>query len=157
MDHLHWRRLLAKPPATVTSNSINIKEFYLCNSYYCTCLGHLGRCYRDRIIYTYVMPPKVAKASRYVAVAVPVTCHCRWHFRSKLRQCKHDLRRYSGDEHASLSRYNCKKFCIACPDSKNVHLVSTIRQFFKKFELRDKNIHSSSLSYKAVLPVFSLC
>jgi len=62
----------------------------------------------------------------------------------------------SGDEHASLSLYNCKKFCISCPDSKNVHLVSTIRQFFKKFELRDKNIHSSSLSYKAFLPVFSM-
>jgi hypothetical protein len=37
--YLHWRSLLAKPSATAT-----------CNSHYCTCLGHLGRNNRVRII-----------------------------------------------------------------------------------------------------------
>ncbi len=34
------------------------------DSHYCTCLGHLGHCDRDRIISIYVALPKVAKASK---------------------------------------------------------------------------------------------
>ncbi len=52
MDHLHWRRLLAKPSATVTCDY--------------TCLGHLGGCDIDRIISISVAPPKVTKASTSV-------------------------------------------------------------------------------------------
>jgi hypothetical protein len=33
-------------------------------SHYCTCLGHIGHCNRDKIISIYVAPPKVAKASK---------------------------------------------------------------------------------------------
>ncbi len=38
-----------------------------CDSHYCTCLGHLGYCDRDRIIYISVALPKEAKASTSVS------------------------------------------------------------------------------------------
>jgi len=52
MDHLHWQHLLVIMPAPATSVF--------------TCLGHLGQCDTDRIASTYVMPPKVPKASTSV-------------------------------------------------------------------------------------------
>ncbi len=39
------------------------------NSYYCACLGHLGRCDTDRIISIYIVPPKVAKESTSVSLS----------------------------------------------------------------------------------------
>jgi len=65
---VHWRHLLAIMLATMT--------------YECTCLGHLGRPFR--IISIFVASPKVAKASI-------VMCHCCWHYRTELCQCKCSL------------------------------------------------------------------
>ncbi len=69
-DHLHWRCLLSKLSATVTLD--------------CTCLGYLG--WRDiyRIISIYVVLPKVAKASKYWLLLLPVLSH-------NLHQCEHAL------------------------------------------------------------------
>jgi hypothetical protein len=75
MDHLHWHCLLAKLSATATLD--------------CTCLGHLGRCDTDRIVYIYIMPPKVAKASTTVIVECCCCLHYHRCYRSKLRECKH--------------------------------------------------------------------
>ncbi len=59
MDHLHWRCFLAKMPVTVTE--------------YVLALATLGDATKIETILSYVMPPKVAKAST-------VLCCCRWHY-----------------------------------------------------------------------------
>jgi hypothetical protein len=50
MDSLHWQSWIAKMLAILRHRL--------------TCLGHHGRCDTDRIISIYVVPPKVAKASK---------------------------------------------------------------------------------------------
>ncbi len=53
MDHLHWRRLLAKLSALAT-----------CNSHYCTCLGQFGSVTQIGSFLFYVTSPKVTKAGK---------------------------------------------------------------------------------------------
>ncbi len=61
---LHWRRFCMIMPATAT-----------CDSHYCTCFGHLGRCDTDRIIS--ILTSRVAVTNG---------------FASNLRQCKWYIR-----------------------------------------------------------------
>ncbi len=74
----------------------------------CTCLAHIGQHYTDRITYISVMSSMVAKAR----IVVTSACYCRWHFHTKLRQWKYNLRfecpseghcsLLHGDKHSSL-------------------------------------------------------
>jgi hypothetical protein len=71
MDHLNWQYYFGETSATVTE--------------YVLAMATLGSVTRNRNNPICVVPPKVAKARTMVSV----TCCSRWHYRDKLRQCKH--------------------------------------------------------------------
>jgi hypothetical protein len=74
------------------------------DSHYCTCLGHLGRCDRDRIFSNSVALLKVAKAS---TKCVAVECHCRWCCRATFANVNTAL--HSGKNRSKLVRFKEQK------------------------------------------------
>jgi hypothetical protein len=84
MNCLHWQSLLAKPSATATRDSHATVTTILA-------LTTLGGATQIGLFLFFVTPPKVAKASSHLAVAVIVVSYCRWWYPAKLCRWKHSF------------------------------------------------------------------